>query len=39
MLKLKVKDENIFDKYRELSLKFWMKFAQLLSIFNSMNES
>jgi hypothetical protein len=35
---LKSKAEKNFIKYCELSLKFWMKFAQLSSIFHGMNE-
>ncbi len=39
LLKLKVKDQENFAKYRELLLQFWMKFAQLLFIFHCRNKS
>jgi hypothetical protein len=35
----KWRTEKTFAKYHELSLKFWIKFDQLLSIFHCMNES
>ncbi len=38
-LKLKAQDRKNWVEYCELSLKFWMRFAQLSSIFHGMNES